>query len=120
LSPAREALLAGSKLPPDDVRRALALAMWELDAVRPFDRAMIETTLKGVGERLERKFRDLARIYYVAMTGSPTSIPLFEAMELLGRDLCRERFRNALDALGGVTSAEERAWRSHDPHAGAA
>ena len=120
IAPTRDALLAGSKLPPDDARRALALAMWELDAMQPFDRAMIEGTLKGVGERLDRKFRDLARIFYVAMTGSPTSIPLFEAMEALGRDLCRERFRNAIDALGGVTSAEERAWRTHDPHAGAA
>jgi glutamyl-tRNA synthetase len=110
-------LLGGSKLAPDDVRRALALAMWELDAMQPFDRAMIDATLKGVAERLERKFRDLARLYYVAMTGSPTSIPLFEAMELLGRDLCRERFRNALDALGGVTAAEERSWRSRDREA---
>ena len=117
----RDALVGGSKLAPDDARRALALGMWELDAMRPFDHVMIEATLKGVGERLDRKFRgDFARIFYVAMTGSATSIPLFEAMELLGRDICRERFRNALDALGGVTSAEERAWRTHDPQAGAA
>ncbi len=120
IAPAREALLAGSKLAPDDVRRALALAMWELDAMQPFDRAMIEATLKGVGERIDRKFRDLARIFYVAMTGSATSVPLFEAMEILGRDMCRERFRNALDALGGVTSAEERDWRASDAQAGAA
>jgi glutamyl-tRNA synthetase len=113
----RDALVAGGKLSPDDARRALALAMWELDAIQPFERATIDATLKHVAERLERKFRDLARIFYVAMTGSPTSIPLFEAMELLGRDLCRERFRNAIEALGGVTSAEERAWRSHDPSA---
>jgi glutamyl-tRNA synthetase len=120
ISPSSDALLAGSKLAPSDVRRALALAMWDLDAMHAFDRTTIDAALKGVSERLERKFRDLARIYYVAMTGSPTSIPLFEAMELLGRDLCRERFRNALEALGGVTSAEERSWRSNDSHAGAA
>jgi glutamyl-tRNA synthetase len=114
IAPTADALVAGSKLAPDDARRALALALWELDALRSFDRATIDATLKGVAERLDRKFRDLARIYYVAMTGSPTSIPLFEAMELLGRDLCRERFRNALDALGGVTAAEERSWRTRD------
>ncbi len=112
INPTAEALLAGSKLAPDDARRSLALAMWELDAIRPFDRAMIDVTLKGVAERVGRKFRDLARIYYVAMTGSPTSIPLFEAMELLGHELCRERFRNALEALGGISASEERAWRA--------
>jgi len=107
-----EALVAGGKLAADDVRRALALAMWELDAVEPFDKHTIERVLKDVAERLGRKFRDLARPYYVAMTGSPTSIPLFDAMELLGRDLARERFRVALDVLGGVSAAEQKAWRA--------
>jgi glutamyl-tRNA synthetase len=111
----REALVDGSRLGADEVRRALALSMWELEAIEPFDKVAIEATLKEIAERLGRRFRDLARPYYVAMTGSPTSVPLFDAMELLGRDLCRERFRSALDALGGVTAAEERAWRTRDP-----
>jgi glutamyl-tRNA synthetase len=102
----------GGKLERDEVRRALALAMWELDLMQVFDRSTVETVLKGVADRLGRKFRDVARVYYVALTGSPTSVPLFEAMELLGRDLCRERLRNALDALGAPTAAEQRAWRS--------
>jgi glutamyl-tRNA synthetase len=107
-----EMLLAGGKLEADQVRRALALAMWDLDGVEPFDKATIEVLLKGVADRLGRKFRDVARPYYVAMTGSPTSVPLFDAMELLGRDLCRERFRVALEALGGVSAAEQKAWRA--------
>lgn len=110
-----DALVGGSRLGADDVRRALALAMWELEAIEPFDKVAIEATLKDVAERLGRKFRDLARPYYVAMTGSPTSVPLFDAMELLGRDLCRERFRAALAALGGISASEERAWRFSDP-----
>ncbi len=114
ITPSSEEFLAGGKLERDDVRRALALAMWGLEGMRPFDRAGIETVLKGVAERLERKFRDLARVFYVAMTGSPTSIPLYEAMELLGPDLVRERFRTALTTLGTPTAAEERSWRSNE------
>jgi glutamyl-tRNA synthetase len=102
----------GAKLSGDELRRALALAMWRLDAERAFDRETIERVLKGVGESLERKFRDLARVYYVAMTGSPTSLPLFESMELLGRDIVRERFRVALDVLGGVSGKEQKEWQS--------
>jgi glutamyl-tRNA synthetase len=120
LAVSREALLEGTKLTPDDVRRALALAMWDLDAARVFDKVAVETTLKSVAHRLERKFRDVARVYYVAMTGSPTSVPLFDAMEMLGRDICRERFRTALDVLGGVTAAEQRAWRAAPEPAGVA
>jgi glutamyl-tRNA synthetase len=110
LTPAQ--LLEGQKLERDDVRRALALAIWELDAMQAFDRPGVETALKGVADRLGRKFRDIARLFYVALTGSPTSVPLFEAMELLGRDICRERLRNALDALGAPSAAEQRAWQS--------
>jgi glutamyl-tRNA synthetase len=105
-------LLAGQKLEKDDVRRAIALAMWELDASQTFDKATVEVVLKDVAGRLDRKLRDVARLFYVVMTGSPTSVPLFDALELLGRDLCRERLRNALDTLGAPTAAEQKAWRA--------
>ncbi len=105
-------LLEGQKLARDDVRRALALTMWEFDAVQKFDKAAVEAALKGVAENLGCKFRDLARLFYVVLTGSPTSVPLFDAAELLGRDICRERLRNALGLLGGVSAAEQRAWRA--------
>lgn len=104
--------LLDSKLPAADVRRALALAMWGLDAERLFDQAVIERLLKAVGDALGCKFRDLARVYYVAITGSPTSVPLFEAMELLGRDIVRERLRVGLEVLGAPTAAEQKTWRA--------
>jgi glutamyl-tRNA synthetase len=100
--PLRKEQFAGTKLDDDSVRRALALAIAAFDAEPVFDRASIERVLKGTAETLGRKFRDLARVYYVAITGSPTSLPLFESMELLGRDLVRERLRGALDVLGGA------------------
>ncbi len=106
---------AGMKLAPDDVRKALALAMWRLDAERSFDKATVERVLKGAGETLGVKFRDLSRVYYIAMTGSPTSLPLFDSMELLGRDISRERFRVALDALGGVSAKEQKEWQRLPP-----
>jgi glutamyl-tRNA synthetase len=103
---------AGAKLPADEMRKALALAMWRLDAEPVFDLAVVERVLKGIGETLAVKFRDLSRVYYVAMTGSATALPLFDSMELLGRDIVRERFRVALDALGGVTAKEQKEWQA--------
>jgi len=107
--------LLDSKMPPEFVRQALALAMWGLDAERVFDRSAIERVLKGVGAALGQKFRDLARVYYVAVTGSPTSVPLFESMELLGRDIVRERLRGALELAGSPSAAEQKAWRAALP-----
>jgi glutamyl-tRNA synthetase len=112
--PVTAASFAAVKLPPDELRRALALAMWRLDAERVFDLATVERVLKGVGETMAVKFRDLSRAYYVAMTGSTTSLPLFDSMELLGRDICRERFRYALEVLGGVKPEERKRWE-RDP-----
>ncbi len=114
LTIARESLLEG-KLEVDAVRRALALAMWGLDAERVFDKPVVERVLKGVSDALGRKFRDLARVFYVAMTGRPTSVPLFDAMELLGRDIVRERFRVALELVGPPSAAEQKAWRAAIP-----
>jgi glutamyl-tRNA synthetase len=107
----REALLGPRGLDADLARKALALAMWRLDALPSYDKTTIEVVLKDVALELEQKFRDLVRLYYVAITGSPTSLPLFDSMELLGRDLCRERLRVALDALGGVSAKEQKAWQ---------
>jgi glutamyl-tRNA synthetase len=105
-------LLDGQKLDRDGVRRAIALAMWEFDAAPQFDKTTVETVLKAVAEKLERKLRDIARLFYVVLTGSPTSVPLFDAAGLLGRDICRERLRNALDTLGAPSANEQKAWRA--------
>jgi glutamyl-tRNA synthetase len=60
-----------------------------------------------IGQRLQEaatecrwRFRDVARLYYVAITGSPTSVPLFDAMELLGKTESLRRLRMALEVLG--------------------
>jgi len=102
---------AGARLPEDVMRKGLALASWRLDAEPAFDHDTIGRVLKDVSDALEVKFRDLSRVYYVAITGSQTSLPLFDSMELLGRDLCRERFRVALDVLGGVSAKEQKEWQ---------
>ncbi len=49
--------------------------------------------------REERKFKDVARLFYIAVTGSPTSLPLFDGMEILGKIESVRRLRSALEAL---------------------
>ncbi len=101
----------GVKLPEGMARKALALAGWALDAEPAFDKDVVERVLKGIGERLDVKFRDLSRVFYVAITGSQTSLPLFDSMELLGRDLCRERLRGALELFGLPSAKEQKEWQ---------
>ena len=104
--------LKDNKLEPDLLRKAFALAMWELDAVPDWNVTAVEGVLKRVAGAVDRKLRDVTRPFYVAITGSATSVPLYDAIDILGRDLCRERLRHALDLLGKPTSGEEKLWRS--------
>jgi glutamyl-tRNA synthetase len=105
-------LRSGAKIEEPELRRCLALALWELDALADWNVSGIEATIKRIADALGKKVRDVARPLYVAITGSPTSIPLYDSMELLGRDLVRERLRNALDLLGAPTRREQEAWMS--------
>jgi glutamyl-tRNA synthetase len=89
----------GVKLDETEMGRAFEMALEEFDALPAWNAFAVETAIKRVAERLEKKVRDVARPFYVAITGSPTSIPLYDSMELLGRDLVRERLRDALALL---------------------
>ena len=46
----------------------------------------------------------MTRPFYIAITGSEASTPLFQSMAILGSDLVRMRLRRALEALGGISS----------------
>jgi glutamyl-tRNA synthetase len=96
--------LQSKKLDEEGTRRALSMALTELEAIPAWNAFAIETVIKHVAQSLEKKVRDVARPFYVAITGSPTSIPLYDSMELLGRDIVRERLRNALDTLARETA----------------
>ena len=89
------------KLDDAELRGALTMALAEFDALPVWDVFGIEAAFKKIAETLGRKPRDVARPFYVAITGSPTSIPLYDSMALLGRDIVRERLRNALALAGG-------------------
>jgi glutamyl-tRNA synthetase len=51
---------------------------------------------------MQLKLRDLLRPFYVAIAGSSTSTPLFDSMEILGKDICRARLRRALELVQAV------------------
>jgi glutamyl-tRNA synthetase len=102
--------LRAGKLDDVSLRKAMQLATWGFDALPDWQTADIEAVLKDVAARLDAKLRDVTRPFYVAITGSPTSVPLYDAIALLGRDIVRERLRVALEVLGGVSSAELKEW----------
>jgi glutamyl-tRNA synthetase len=67
--------------------RAGALAAWTHDA--------LEASLRALAEELSLKPGDLFSLVRVAVTGRRVTPPLFESMEILGKDRCLERLRRA-------------------------
>jgi glutamyl-tRNA synthetase len=64
---------------------------WESDALLEAYRAL--------ADQLDVKFRDLAGLIRVAITGRPVSPPLTESMQVLGRERCVLRLREAVQLL---------------------
>ena len=82
-----------------DARRAIEAAVEALVALPDFTAAEIEAALRTLPEKLGMKPKQVFQAVRVAVTGSSVSLPLFESLELLGRD-------RTLDRLSGVPSFE--------------
>jgi glutamyl-tRNA synthetase len=78
----------------------IAGALEALARVDPFTTEGIEAALRGEAERLGLKPRQAFQPIRVAVTGSDVSPPLFESIELLGRDATLRRLAAAADAAG--------------------
>ena len=103
-----EQLLEG-KLDRDTVSVALELALQRIEGLE-WNKAEIENMLRDLATLTTIKFRDFLRPFFIIIAGSPVSVPLFDAMEILGRDLCRARLRHALGLVGKPQTAEKRNW----------
>jgi glutamyl-tRNA synthetase len=78
----------------------LAAAREALASVEPFTSEAIEAALRGEAERLGLKPRQAFQPIRVAVTGSDVSPPLFESIELLGRDVTLSRLAAAAVLAG--------------------
>lgn len=75
--------------------RALQAAASALSTVEPFDAENIEAALRALPERLDMKPKLVFQAVRVAATGSTVSPPLFESLELLGRETALHRIETA-------------------------
>lgn len=64
-----------------------------------FERSAIEALARSYSEEAGCKLGDLAQPLRAALTGSTTSPPIFEVMEILGALECQNRFSSALQFI---------------------
>jgi glutamyl-tRNA synthetase len=85
---------------PAEVGKALAAYAEELDAWKgAYAAAALEAHGRTFAEKLTWKTKDLFMALRVTVTGKTASPPLFESMEVLGREMTRRRVRQAAELL---------------------
>ncbi|MFM9032777.1 MAG: glutamate--tRNA ligase [Mycobacterium sp.] len=91
---------AGAKELTGDAAGVLDSALGALDGIGPWTSAAIEEALRGaLIDGLGLKPRKAFGPIRVAVTGASVSPPLYESMELLGRDRTLRRLREARDGV---------------------
>ncbi len=94
------------KLDPATVIRILQFSSWRLDLLRDWQRDDLYRELDQIATALELKLKDFLFPLFVAISGSSSAPPLFDAMEILGPDMVRARLRHGLEQLGGVSKKQ--------------
>jgi glutamyl-tRNA synthetase len=80
--------------------KALKSAEETLSSLDSFDRATLESALRSLAENLGIKAGQLFNVLRVATTARDATPPLFETMEVLGKERCMKRIKAAISALG--------------------
>jgi len=96
---ARGQLVAKKRTPVESAEALGVLLDEHLDQLLDWDAARLEAILRGHAERLGWRSGDLFMPVRVAVTGKATTPPLFETMEVLGKEVCRRRLRRAIELL---------------------
>jgi len=78
---------------------ALQASLAKLEGLQNWDAASLEAVLRPLADELDLKTGVFFGLLRVAATGRTAAPPLFQTMEVLGRERCFERLRVALDKL---------------------
>lgn len=100
VAPIREELVP-KKSTPEEAARILEGAANALGKFEPWTTAELEARSRALATELNVKERDVFMCLRVAVTGAKVSPPLFESMELVGRERSVERLLKAAALLKG-------------------
>ncbi len=87
----------------DSTLSALKAALDDLSATDDFHQEKLEEMLNATGERLELSRRQFFGVLRTAATGRSVSPPLFEMLEVLGKDRIVSRIKNAVDRFSAAS-----------------
>ena len=93
------ALLISEPIGGERTARLLKIAQWEFEKSAPWTGEAVKAVFNRIAEKDDIKLKDLLMPFFVAMTGTTVSLPIFDSMEILGRDRVVRRLQYAQEAL---------------------
>ncbi|MCC5885908.1 MAG: glutamate--tRNA ligase [Gammaproteobacteria bacterium] len=91
---------------PEAVLEVLQFALWRLEQVPDWERSTLVECMTSLAAGLGVKIRALLGPLFIALSGRPVALPLYDSMVILGSDVTRARLRDAIDVLGGVSKKQ--------------
>ena len=96
---ALRAMVPKQATPAETAEALQGLLEERLDGILEWRADALEAALRSFAQSNGWKAKDAFMAVRVAVTGRPATPPLFETMELLGKEVCRRRLRSAVEAL---------------------
>lgn len=94
-----EVRLLLEKLTPADATKSLQSTITHLEGLKAWDAVTLESVIRPLAGELGLKTGVYFGLLRVAVTGRTAAPPLFQTMEVLGKERCLQRFRAALAKL---------------------
>ena len=94
--------LIGNKMTAAESAEAARKAYERLGALNQINHDTAEQPMRDLAEQLDLKAGQLFGILRVAVTGRTVSPPLFETMEVIGKETVLTRIQNAVELLAGL------------------
>jgi len=77
----------------------LRIAQWEAEKLTDWSSDGIKDMFVNMAEKEDIKLKKLLSIFFVAISGSKVSLPLFDTMVIIGKDMSLRRLQYAVDLL---------------------
>ena len=114
-----EELLCPTNLAKEKICYALQAIIWSLDEQENWGKPGIEKAARDISEIFGLHFKKvIIPLLYASFTGKKQGPPLFDSVEILGKDRARARLLNSIEFLGGLSSKKtdllSKAWAKRE------
>jgi glutamyl-tRNA synthetase len=100
-----EELLCPAQQPKEKITMMLQTVIWSMDEQENWKRPGIEKAAHDVAQAFDVQMKKvIIPILYASLTGKKHGPPLYDSVEILGKDRTRARLLNAIEFLGGISN----------------